>query len=89
MRVEFVKFSNAAICPTKRSSDAVGFDLYSVKDVLVPLSTVKLLSTDIGFKIPRGYFGKIHRQSSFTLRFTDVCGGVIDADYRDLVSLIF
>ena len=89
MRVEFVKFSNAAICPTKGSSDAAGFDLCSVKDVLVPLSTVKLLRADIGLKIPRGYFGKIHPQSSFALRFTDVCGGVIDADYRDLVSLIF
>ena len=89
MRIDLVRFSNAAICPTRESSDAAGFDLYSVEDVLVPPSTVKLLRTDIGFRIPRGYFGKIHPRSSCALKYTDVDGGVTDADYRGPVSVIF
>ena len=89
MRIDFVRFRDAAICPTKGSSDASGFDLYSVEDVLLPPSTIKLLRTDIGFKIPRDYLGKIHRHYSFALRSTDVGGGVIDANYRGSVSVIF
>ena len=89
MRTDFVKFSAAAICPTKRSSDAAGFDLYSVEDVLVPPSTVKTIRTDIGFKIPRCYFGKIHSRSSSSLRFTDVSGRVIYSDYRGPVPVGF
>ena len=88
MRIDFVRFSDVAIFPTKGSSDAAGFDLYFVEDVLVPSATVKLLRTDIGFNIPKGYFGKIHPRSSFALRFTDIGGWVIDADYRDPVSVI-
>ena len=75
--------------PKKGSSDAADFDLYSVEDMLVPSSTVKLLCTDVGFKIPRDYFGKIHPRSCVSLRFTDVSGGVIDADYRIPVCVIF
>ena len=89
MRTDFVKFSAAAICPTKRSSDAAGFDLYSVEDVLVPPSTVKTIRTDIGFKIPRCYFGKIHSRASSALRFTDASGGVIYSDYRGSVPVVF
>ena len=75
--------------PKKGSSDVADFDLYSVEDMLVPSSTVKLLCTDVGFKIPRDYFGKIHPRSCVSLRFTDVSGGVIDADYRIPVCVIF
>ena len=89
MRIDFVRFSDAAICPTKWSSDAAGFDLYSAKDVLVPPSAIRIIPTDIGFKIPRNYLGKVRLHSSFALRFTDVGGGVIDSDYRGPVSVIF
>ena len=67
-------------CPTKGLADAAGFDLYSVEDFIIPPSNVRVIQTDIGFKIPRGYFGKVHSRSSFTLQFTDVGGGVTDAD---------
>ena len=89
MRIDVVKFIDAAICPTKGSPDAAGFDLYSVEDVLVSPSTVKIIRTDIGFKIHRSYFGKNHLCSSFALRFTDVGGEVIGSDYRGLVPVIF
>ena len=50
IRIDFVKFSKDAICPTKGMADAAGFDLYSVEDVIIQPSTVKLIRTDIGFK---------------------------------------
>ena len=81
MRVDYVRFRDGAICSTKRSSDAAGFELYSVEDILVPPSTVKLLRTNIEIKILIGYFRKIYPSSSFALRFTDVGDGVIDAKF--------
>ena len=65
------------------------FDLYSVEDVLIPPSVVTLIRTDIGFKIPKGYFDKVYSRASFALWFADVGVGVIYADYRDPVSVIF
>ena len=47
MRIGFVKVSSAAIAPTMGSPDAAGFNLYSVKNALVPPAMVKLTHTDI------------------------------------------
>ena len=44
---------------------------------------------DIGFKIPRGYFGKIYARSSLTVRCIEIDGGVIDADYRGPIVAFF
>ena len=87
MKINFVRFSSAAIAPTQGTKDSAGFDLYPVQDVLVSRNSTKIIRTDTGFKIPRGYFGKIYSRSSFALRFTEIGGGgVIDADYRGPVS---
>lgn len=89
MNIDFFRFTNAAICQTWGSSDAAGYNIYSVVNVSVPPTMVKLIRIDIGFKIPRGYFGKILARSSFALRFTDAFGGVIDADYRGPMIVMF
>ena len=47
------------------------------------------MKTDIGFKIPTRYFGKIYARSSLAIRCTEVSGGVIDSNYRGPVSVIF
>ena len=56
MKIDFVRFSSAAITPTQGTKDSAGFGLYSVEDVLVSPNSTKLIRTDIGFKIMRGYF---------------------------------
>ena len=50
---------------------------------------MKIIKADIGFKIPRGYFGKIYARSSLAFRCTEVSGGVIHSDYRGPVFVIF
>ena len=89
MWIDFVKFTKDVICSTEGSADAVGFELSSVEGVIIPPSNVRIVWTDIGFKIPSGYFGKFHSRSSFALQFIYVGGAVIDADYRGLVALMF
>ena len=78
--INFVRFSNDAICPTKGTVYAAGYDLYSTEEVIALPSSVMMIPTDVGFKIPKGYFGRIHAGSSLAMQFTDVGGGVIDSD---------
>ena len=89
MKIDLVKFSPAAIASTKGTGYSTGFGLYCDEDSLIPPTSVKLVRTDIGFKIPRGYFGKIYARSCFAIRYTDVGEGATDADYRGPVSVIF
>ena len=70
-------------------ADAAGFDLDSTEEVLTPPSNVRIVPTDIGFKIPKCYFGKIHSRSNFPMQFTDASGGVIDSDYRGPAADVF
>lgn len=89
MRIDFAKFRHDAICPTKDSANVAGFNLCSVEDVIVPPFNIRIGRNDIGFKIPRGCFRKVHSRSCFALQFKNVGGGVIDADYRGPVAVIF
>lgn len=86
MKIYLVKFSNLAITPTKGTNDSA---LYSVEDVSILSNSIKLIKRDIGFKIPQGYFGKIYARSSLAVRRTEIGGGVIDADYRGPIVVLF
>lgn len=88
-KIDFVRFSSKALSPTQGTPRSAGYNLYSAEHICITLRSAKLLRTDIRFKFPCGYFGKIEARSSFALRFTDIGGGVIDADYRGLVEVIF
>ena len=50
---------------------------------------MKIIKTDIGFKVPEGYFGKIYARSSLAIRCTEVSGSVTESYYRGPVSVIF
>lgn len=89
MKIDFVKISTSAITPTKGTGVLASFDLCSVEEVTIPSSSIKIIKTDIGFKIPRGYFAKIYLGSSLAARCAKIGGGVIDPDYRGPVSVIF
>ena len=75
MKIDFIRIINSAITPTKGTEDLTGFDLYSVECVRIPSNSIKLIKMDVGFKIPRGYFGKIYARSSLVIRCTEGCGG--------------
>ena len=89
MIIDFIKFSNDATEPTKVTPDSAGFDLYSTENILVGPSSVRIINTCIGFKIPCGYFKIRYASSGFAVKFTDVGGGIVDADYSGPVCVIF
>ena len=64
IRIDFLRFSNYAIYPPKGSPDAAGYDLYSMEWVIVLPSSIRIIPTDVSFKTPKGYFGKIHFRCS-------------------------
>ena len=89
MKINFKKFSQRTRTPTQGTGASAGFDLYSAETRCVPSCSSALIQTDVGYKIPRGYFGKIHPRSNLAIQFTSVGGGVIDSDYRGNVIVIF
>ena len=89
MKIDFVRFSNSAIVPAKGTKDSAGFDLYSVEDVTISSNAIKIVKTNIDFKISKGYFEKIYARSSLAVRCTEIGGSVIDADHRGPIAVLF
>ena len=52
MKIEFSRFSSSAITPAQGTKHSAGFDLYSAENVIVPANSMRIIKTDIGFKIP-------------------------------------
>jgi dUTP pyrophosphatase len=84
-----VRLSSRATIPTKGSSLAAGFDLYSTSNQTVPAGGKKAISTDLLISVPFGSYGRIAPRSG--LAFYDhiqVGAGVIDADFRGTVYVL-
>ena len=69
--------------PTRCTSGAAGYDLYSSEDIKVPPRTHILVSTDIAIQVPPGTYGTIAPRSGLSVKNCIYIGvGVIDKDYR-------
>ena len=88
LEVKIKKLNENARIPTRRSSQAAGYDLYaetaSAALEIRPGETAKI-GTGIAVEIPDGYFGAVFARSGLAakkgLRPAN-CVGVIDPDYR-------
>ncbi|XP_020016156.1 deoxyuridine 5'-triphosphate nucleotidohydrolase, mitochondrial isoform X1 [Castor canadensis] len=89
MRLRFVRLSEHATAPTRGSSRAAGYDLYSAYDYTVPSMEKALVKTDIQIALPSGCYGRVAPRSGLAAKhFIDVGAGVIDEDYRGNVGVI-
>jgi len=68
--------------PTRGSTGAAGYDLYSIEDkVIKPFSSEKF-RTGIQIEIPNGLYGKIHPRSSLDIKYgIHPLAGIIDDDF--------
>ena len=75
--------------PTRGTSDAAGYDLYSSETITLPPHTRALVYTDIAIQVPAGTYGRIAPRSGLATKFSiDLSAGVIDADYRGHVKVL-
>jgi len=83
------KLSDSATVPKRSSEGAVGYDLASARDTVVPARGKALVPTDLAMAIPLGVYGRIAPRSGVAWKnHIDVGAGVIDRDYRGNVGVV-
>jgi dUTP pyrophosphatase len=85
------KLSDKAVIPSKGSTGAAGYDLYTTESYELKPGERKAFKTDIALAIPEGFYGRVAPRSGLAVKHgIDVLAGVIDSDYRGeiLVALI-
>jgi len=83
------KLSPKAVLPQLASAGAVGYDLSSAGDHVVPARGKLLVPTDLAIALPAGVYGRIAPRSGLALKYgMDVGAGVVDPDYRGNVGVI-
>ena len=87
-QLRVVKTSSRACIPTRATTEAAGYDLYSARNLLIPAHGGQVVSTDLQIEVPRGCYGRIASKSRLTLNHAlEVGAGVIDPDYRGIVQV--
>lgn len=90
--IMLVKILNEyAQLPTRGSKDAAGLDLYCPFHIKVPADSQKKIPLGVAVEIPKGYMGLLVPRSSMSktpLRCANSVG-VIDADYRGELSIVY
>ena len=84
----YPEFDEAKL-PYKATPDAAAYDLYAAenKDVL-PKSNA-IVSLDLRWTIPKGFFGKVFSRSGLFLNHEITAeAGVIDSGYRGIVQVL-
>lgn len=75
--------------PLIRGTDgSVGYDVYSAAEYLIPAGERRLIATNLFINFRDGYAGILKSRSSMALNYIDVCGGVIDTDYKGEIKVI-
>ena len=71
-----------ATLPTRASPGSVGYDLYSLNDLVIQPNSRDIVSTGVCATIPLGCSGRIAPRSGLTVKYgIHVGAGVIDPDY--------
>ena len=79
-----------AIVPTRGSDGAVGYDLYSSEDAVVPCQAGRaLVGTGISISLPDGVYGRVAPRSGLAVKHCiNVGAGVIDPDYTGEIKVV-
>tara|TARA_B100001079_G_C16121162_1_gene387126 strand:- start:158 stop:589 length:432 start_codon:yes stop_codon:yes gene_type:complete len=71
-----------ATLPTRASPGSVGYDLYSLNDLVIQPNSRDIVNTGICATIPTGCYGRIAPRSGLAVKYgIHVGAGVIDPDY--------
>lgn len=84
------KLAYDAIIPTRGSDGAVGYDLYSNVDTVVPHQAGNaVVGTGIALRIPSDCYGRVAPRSGLAAKHCiQVGAGVIDPDYTGEIKVV-
>ena len=81
--------SNNARLPTKGTVGSIGWDLFSSKTQTILPWSRDMVPTDLAFEFPVGTYGQLMSRSGLCVRHAiDVCGGILDNDFRGHAQII-
>ena len=76
-----------AVLPNLAYADDVGYDLYAIEDVTVPVGCVCLVKTGVHLSMPENIFAQINTRSSYGKQGILLHYGVIDSGYTGEISV--
>lgn len=74
--------------PVRATPESIGLDVYSTEDVRVMSLETARVSTGLRFHIPIGHYLRVEGRSGLAMAGMLVHGGVVDRDYKGVVSVI-
>ena len=85
-KVPYYPESDEAKVPYKATPDAAAYDLYAAENTSILPKSNAIVSLDLRWAIPKGFFGKIFSRSGLFLNHKITAeAGVIDSGYRGIV----
>ncbi|MBN3282070.1 DUT protein, partial [Polyodon spathula] len=76
MLLKFARLSEHATSPTRGSTKAAGYDLYSAYDYVIPALDKAIVKTDIQIALPSGYYGRVAPRSGLAAKYFIDVGGI-------------
>ena len=87
--VKFYPETDEAKVPFQTTSDSAGYDLYAVEATNMLPKSHGIVSLDLRWAIPKGFYGKIFSRSGLFLNHLITAeAGVIDSGYRGIVNVL-
>ena len=83
------KLSANAKIPTRQTTGAAGYDLYSPISVEIPSGERRNISLDLSIELPTQTYGRTAPRSGLSLKHEiDIAAGVVDQDYRGSLGVV-
>lgn len=87
--IGFQKLCEEAVIPRRGSAGAVGYDISSVADEVIPPNKRAIIPTGIRLVIPAGHYIRVAPRSGLAAKKgISILAGVIDPDYTGEVKVI-
>lgn len=89
MEIKIKRLSKLATFPSRANDGDAGYDLYSVRNIVIGPMERAVVPIGISIEIPKGYYGRIAPRSGLAIKQgVDVLAGVIDSGYRDQIGVV-
>jgi dUTP pyrophosphatase len=86
--IDIQLLNERAQVPTRSTSGAAAFDLYSTEDVLIIPGRSEVVPTGVAMRIPEGWFGLLTHRSSMAFRGDTIASlGIIDHCFTEEIKI--